>query len=70
MPDGPDDRPLTLGELEHWLQFGGTCRPLRVDSDRVLVQMCTCTGELVEQRAVLEAAARDRVLSLAEDPGS
>lgn len=68
MPDGADDRLLTLTELEHWLQFGGTCRALPVEGGRVLVEMCTCTGELVERRSVVEASARERVLSLPADP--
>jgi hypothetical protein len=41
---------LTVHELEHWVQFGAAWRLLRSDGDHAVVEMLTCTGELVERR--------------------
>ena len=43
---------LTIQELEHWVDFGAAWRLVRSDDDRAVVEMLTCTGELVERRDV------------------
>lgn len=54
--------PLTAAELEQWLLFGGTVRPVSLTADRAVVDLCTCTGELVERRECDEPAVIDRVM--------
>lgn len=66
--DGGDGRPLTLSELNHWLEFGGTCRRVSVGSDRAIVDLCTCTGELVERREAFEPPVLERLVSLRDQP--
>jgi hypothetical protein len=51
----PPDRdtaemPLTVRELEHWVQFGAAWRLERSEGDHAVVDMLSCTGELVERR--------------------
>jgi hypothetical protein len=41
---------LTVLELEQWVQFGAAWRLLGSDGDHAVVEMLTCTGELVERR--------------------
>jgi hypothetical protein len=41
---------LTVEELEHWVQFGAAWRLLRADDQHAVIEMLTCTGELVERR--------------------
>ncbi len=42
--------PLTIEELERWVTFGATWRVVEISDRRAIVDMCQCTGELVEQR--------------------
>lgn len=44
------DSPVTIAELEQWETFGARWRALRIDEQRVVVDLCQCTGELVERR--------------------
>jgi hypothetical protein len=44
------DRPLTVSELEHWVAFGARWRLVQISDRRAVVDMCQCTGEVVEQR--------------------
>jgi hypothetical protein len=48
-------RPLTIEELERWVAFGARWRPVQISDDRAVVELCQCTGELVEQRATSDA---------------
>jgi hypothetical protein len=43
-------RPLTVDELERWESFGATWRLVEISDRRAVVDLCQCTGELVEQR--------------------
>jgi hypothetical protein len=43
-------RPLTVDELEHWRSFGATWRLVEMSDEHAIVDLCQCTGELVEQR--------------------
>lgn len=40
---------LTIERLERWVQFGAHWRPVEVSPDRAVVDLCACTGELVER---------------------
>jgi hypothetical protein len=41
---------LTVEELERWVAFGATWRLVTLSEQRALVDLCQCTGELVERR--------------------
>ena len=41
--------PLTIDRLERWAFFGAHWQVVKVSSDRVVVDLCACTGELVER---------------------
>jgi hypothetical protein len=43
-------RPLTVEELERWVAFGAIWRLVEISDGRAVVDMCQCTGELVERR--------------------
>jgi hypothetical protein len=43
-------RPLTVEELERWVAFGATWRLVAMSEQRAIVDLCQCTGELVERR--------------------
>ncbi len=43
-------RPLTIEELERWVDFGAKWSPVTVTDELAVVDMCQCTGELVERR--------------------
>ncbi len=43
-------RPLTVDELERWASFGATWRLVELSDRRAVVDLCQCTGEVVEQR--------------------
>lgn len=51
-PESPAPRPLTLEELDRWVSFGAAFRVSDISERRATVDMCQCTGELVEQRRV------------------
>jgi hypothetical protein len=44
------DAPLTLADLERWELFGATWRVVELSDKRALLDMCACTGQLVERR--------------------
>jgi hypothetical protein len=50
-----DGRPLTIEELERWVAFGARWRPVQIGDDEAIVELCECTGEVVEQRATRDA---------------
>jgi hypothetical protein len=41
---------LSVEELERWVAFGAMWRLVEISDRRAIVDMCQCTGELVEQR--------------------
>lgn len=41
---------VTRAELERWTLFGASWRVVRLTDDRVVLDMLSCTGELVERR--------------------
>lgn len=43
-------RPLTTAELQDWVAFGAHWRPLQIGDDSATVELCQCTGEVVERR--------------------
>jgi hypothetical protein len=55
---------LTREELDHWTQFGATFRVVDLGPDRATVDLCTCTGELVERRHDLDPALINHLLTL------
>jgi hypothetical protein len=45
-----ESRPLGVEELERWVLFGATWRLVQITDSRAIVDLCQCTGELVERR--------------------
>ena len=41
---------LTVPELERWVLFGADWRLVELSAERAIVDLCACTGELVERR--------------------
>jgi hypothetical protein len=44
-----DGVPLTIERLERWVLFGAQWRVVTISDDRAVVDLCTCTGELVQR---------------------
>lgn len=65
------DTSLTLADLERWELFGAIWRVVELSDDRALLDMCACTGQLVERRASEDLALIDyvRAASPANDDG-
>ncbi len=42
--------PLTIAELERWVLFGATWQIAELSDQHAIIDLCTCTGELVERR--------------------
>jgi hypothetical protein len=57
--------PLTLADLERWELFGATWRVVELSDDRALLDMCACTGQLVERRESADRALIDHVRTVA-----
>jgi hypothetical protein len=55
------DTSLTLADLERWELFGATWRVVELSDDRALLDMCACTGQLVERRASDDPALIEHV---------
>jgi hypothetical protein len=55
------DTPFTLADLERWELFGATWRVVELSDDRALLDMCACTGQLVERRTSEDRALIDYV---------
>jgi hypothetical protein len=60
----PRDSGLTLADLERWELFGATWRVGEIASDHVIIDLCACTGDLVERRESRDAELIDRVRAL------
>jgi anti-sigma-K factor RskA len=41
---------LTIEQLEHWVSSGAHWRAVAVSNAHAVVDLCACTGELVERR--------------------
>jgi hypothetical protein len=52
-------RPLTIAELERWVAFGAKWRAVEITDERAVVELCQCTGELVERRETADAGMID-----------
>ncbi|MGZ4167788.1 MAG: hypothetical protein ACXVR1_16865 [Solirubrobacteraceae bacterium] len=61
------DPPLTLTDLERWELFGATWRVVELSDDHALLDMCACTGQLVERRASTDRALIDHVRTAMAD---
>ncbi|HTU97436.1 MAG TPA: hypothetical protein VMF14_16435 [Solirubrobacteraceae bacterium] len=61
------DALLTLTDLERWELFGATWRIVELSDERVLLDMCACTGQLVERRASADPALIDYVRAAGAD---
>lgn len=61
--------PLTVAELERWELFGATWRAHARDG-RLTVDLCTCTGELVETREVIDPQLRAWVMHAGAERGT
>jgi hypothetical protein len=59
------DTSLTLADLERWELFGATWRVVELSDDRALLDMCACTGQLVERRTSDDRALIDYVRAAA-----
>jgi hypothetical protein len=42
-------RDATIAELEDWELNGAEWRPVKVDRARAVVDLCSCSGELMER---------------------
>jgi hypothetical protein len=42
-------RQSTVSELEDWERDGAVWRPVEIDADRAVVDLCSCSGELMER---------------------
>jgi hypothetical protein len=60
-------RPLTVAELERWVEFGAHWRAQRLEPRRVVVGLCQCTGELVERRTAVDPDVIAYVRAHADD---
>ena len=60
---------LTIDRLQRWVQFGAHWRLVEVSSDRAVVDLCACTGELVERVTGRDAAVIDYVRAARSDVG-
>ncbi len=47
--------PLTIDRLERWALFGAHWRVVELTPGRAVVDMCACTGELVERAESADA---------------
>jgi hypothetical protein len=59
------DSSLTLADLERWELFGATWRVVELSDRRAMLDMCACTGQLVERRTSDDRALIDYVRAAA-----
>ena len=58
MPD-PGYPPVTIDDLERWVEFGARWGAVQIADGRAIVELRQCTGELVERRQTDDAAMID-----------
>jgi hypothetical protein len=44
-------RAVTIAELEDWERNGAVWRPVEFERNRVVIDMCSCTGERMDRVA-------------------
>jgi hypothetical protein len=49
-------RGINVDDLERWTEAGATLRLYEMSEDLVVIDMCQCTGELVERRSSADPA--------------
>jgi hypothetical protein len=59
---------LTIEALERWVLFGAQWRIVDLSSERAVVDLCTCTGELVERLESEDPALISYVRTAQRDP--
>lgn len=59
--------PPTIEDLERWRLFGAGCRIVEHDGERVVFEMCTCTGETVERHESRDADLIAYLIRIGED---
>lgn len=59
---------MTRAELEQWALFGASWQVVRLTDDRVVLDMLSCTGELVERRESSDRELIGWLRALAEAP--
>ncbi len=60
--DLPDVPEVTLAALQRWTLFGATWRVVHSSGEHVVIDMCACTGETVEQRSSRDPAVIEYLL--------
>lgn len=60
---------LTIDRLERWVHFGAHWRLVEVSSERAVVDLCACTGELVERVACEDVAVIEYLRAAHSDQG-
>jgi hypothetical protein len=60
-------RQATIKELEDWELNGAVWRPVEVDPDRAVVDLCSCSGELMERVESEDPAFIDFVRARRDD---
>lgn len=48
------ERPLKITELEQWVAAGARWRPVQIGDDLAIVDLCQCSGEVVERRRAID----------------
>ena len=61
-------RTLTIDALERWVLFGAQWRIVDLSGERAVVDLCTCTGELVERLQSDDPALIRYLRSAPSDP--
>ncbi len=62
--------PLTIAALERWVLFGAIWRTTEISSEHAIVDLCTCTGELVERRESHDASVIEYLRTADHDQGN
>jgi hypothetical protein len=45
-----NDKPVTIEQLERWETYGAHWQAAQITNESATVDLCACTGELVETR--------------------
>ena len=61
---------FTLEDLRHWIAFGGDWRVVEAAGDRVTLELCTCTGEAMEQVDSVDPGVLAEAVRRAGDDGT
>jgi len=55
------NEPLTITALERWVLFGATWQVVELSNGHAIIDMCSCTGEVVERRESADPQVIDYV---------